>query len=82
MYVDLTLLRSLHSPGDATGGETNEQVTYQPQPTPQPQPQHQAQPGLDYSLQRRDTAPVYQHMIPTSHLHGKKFGCCCFSFSS
>ena len=71
MDINLILFRSLHSPGDATGGDATEQVTYQPQPTPQPQ--HQAQPGLDYSLQRRDTAPVYQHMIPTTHLHGGYF---------
>ncbi|KAJ1521143.1 hypothetical protein ONE63_002838 [Megalurothrips usitatus] len=65
--------KSLHSPGDATA-DASEQVSYQPQPQPQPtpQPQHQA-PGLDYSLQRRDAA-VYQHMLPTTHLHDSSAG--------
>ena len=45
--------RSLHSGGDSSGGETNsEQVSYQP--------------GIDYSLQRRD---MYSHM--SQHLHSK-----------
>ena len=46
--------KSLHSqPADGTTGtEPGEQVAYQ-------------QPGLDYSLQRRDTTPVYPHMIAT-----------------
>lgn len=49
--------RSLHTGTDGTGSETTEQVAYQPQP----------QPGLDYSLQRRDTS-VYPHMIPSAHI--------------
>jgi len=54
--------RSLHSQqaDGGTGTEPGEQVaTYQ-------------QPGLDYSLQRRDTTPVYPHMIAsTQHIQSE-----------
>lgn len=50
-----TTAKSLHT-GD-TPTETPEQVAYQ-------------QPGLDYSLQRRDTA-IYSHMLPSSHIQSK-----------
>lgn len=50
-----TAVKSLHSSGE-TPAEVNEQV-YQ-------------QPGLDYSLQRRDTS-IYSHMIPTSHIQSE-----------
>jgi hypothetical protein len=57
--------RSLHSQ-QADGGagtEPTEQVAaYQ-------------QPGLDYSLQRRDTTPVYPHMIAsTQHIQSEYVG--------
>lgn len=48
-----TTAKSLHPTGESTA-ETSEQVTYQ-------------QPGLDYSLQRRDTG-IYSHMLPTTHI--------------
>lgn len=57
--------RSLHSQqADGTGTEPGEQVTaYQ-------------QPGLDYSLQRRDTTPVYPHMITTTQHIQSEYGKC------
>lgn len=57
-----TSAKSLHSQqADGTGTEPGEQVTaYQ-------------QPGLDYSLQRRDTTPVYPHMITsTQHIQSSQ----------
>ncbi|KAJ8950331.1 hypothetical protein NQ318_021191 [Aromia moschata] len=48
-----TTAKSLHPPGEAST-ETPEQVSYQ-------------QPGLDYSLQRRD-AGIYSHMLPSTHI--------------
>ncbi|GLV43244.1 tango [Carabus blaptoides fortunei] len=56
-----TTAKSLHTGTDGTGSETTEQVAYQPQP----------QPGLDYSLQRRD-ASVYPHMIPSAHIQNNQ----------
>ncbi|XP_076262097.1 aryl hydrocarbon receptor nuclear translocator homolog tgo isoform X13 [Rhynchophorus ferrugineus] len=50
-----TTAKSLHSSGD-NSTEAPEQVGYQ-------------QPGLDYSLQRRE-AGLYSHMIPSTHLQG------------
>lgn len=57
--------RSLHSQqADGTGTEPGEQVTaYQ-------------QPGLDYSLQRRDTTPVYPHMITSTQHIQSEYGKC------
>jgi hypothetical protein len=62
----LVYCRSLHSQ-QADGGagtEPGEQVAaYQ-------------QPGLDYSLQRRDTTPVYPHMIASAqHIQSECNGC-------
>lgn len=53
-------IRSLHPGPDGTGTEPAEQVAYQPQP------------GLDYSLQRRD-ASVYPHMISSAHIQSIYF---------
>lgn len=57
--------RSLHSQqtDGGAGTEPTEQVAaYQ-------------QPGLDYSLQRRDTTPVYPHMIAsTQHIQSEYVG--------
>ncbi|CAG9817011.1 unnamed protein product [Phaedon cochleariae] len=47
-----TTAKSLHSTSEAPPAEAPEQVAYQ-------------QPGLDYSLQRRDPG-LYSHMLPTS----------------
>ncbi|XP_050313095.1 aryl hydrocarbon receptor nuclear translocator homolog isoform X2 [Anthonomus grandis grandis] len=52
-----TTAKSLHS-GTENNTET-EQVSYQQQP------------GLDYSLQRRETTGLYTHMIPTTHLQSE-----------
>jgi hypothetical protein len=61
----MSCCRSLHSQqaDGGTGAEPTEQVaTYQ-------------QPGLDYSLQRRDTTPVYPHMIAsTQHIQSEYVG--------
>lgn len=47
--------RTLHShPENSTADASGDQVPYQ-------------QPGLDYSIQRRDQ--VYSHMITSSHIH-------------
>lgn len=43
-------------PGNENAAEPQEQVTYQ-------------QPGLDYSLQRRDPN-IYSHMLPSTHIQG------------
>ncbi|XP_018573508.1 aryl hydrocarbon receptor nuclear translocator homolog isoform X2 [Anoplophora glabripennis] len=51
-----TTAKSLHPSGE-TAAETPEQVSYQ-------------QPGLDYSLQRRD-AGIYSHMLPTTHIQSE-----------
>nr|XP_023014441.1 aryl hydrocarbon receptor nuclear translocator homolog [Leptinotarsa decemlineata] len=51
-----TTAKSLHSTNEAPA-ETPEQVSYQ-------------QPGIDYSLQRRDTG-IYSHMLPTSHIQSE-----------
>lgn len=51
-----TTAKSLHPSGETTA-ETPEQVSYQ-------------QPGLDYSLQRRDTS-IYSHMLPTTHIQSE-----------
>ncbi|KAJ8972701.1 hypothetical protein NQ314_000068 [Rhamnusium bicolor] len=48
-----TTAKSLHSSGETTA-ETSDRVSYQ-------------QPGLDYSLQRRDTG-IYSHMLPSAHI--------------
>lgn len=66
-----TTAKSLHTTGEGGAPEqTTEQVTYQ-------------QPGLDYSLQRRDTN-IYTHMLP-SHIQSEccwcyfmYVYCCCF----
>lgn len=50
-----TTAKSVHAPSDAPA-EAPEQVSYQ-------------QPGLDYSLQRRD--PIYSHMLPTTHIQNE-----------
>lgn len=50
-----TNAKSLHS--SEAAAETTEQVNYQ-------------QPGLDYSLQRRDPG-IYTHMIPTAHIQSE-----------
>ena len=57
--------RSLHSQqADGTGTEPAEQVAaYQ-------------QPGLDYSLQRRDATPVYPHMITSTQHIQSEYGKC------
>lgn len=49
-----TTAKSLHTTGEQPPAETPEQVTYQ-------------QPGLDYSLQRRDPG-LYTHMLPATHI--------------
>lgn len=51
-----TTAKSLHSTADSSN-ETQEQVAYQ-------------QPGLDYSLQRRETG-LYTHMLPPTHLQSE-----------
>ncbi|KAJ8918767.1 hypothetical protein NQ315_015087 [Exocentrus adspersus] len=51
-----TTAKSLHPSGE-TNTESQEQVNYQ-------------QPGLDYSLQRRD-AGIYSHMLPTTHIQSE-----------
>ncbi|KAG5885715.1 hypothetical protein JTB14_022806 [Gonioctena quinquepunctata] len=51
-----TTAKSLHSTSEAPA-ETPEQVSYQ-------------QPGLDYSLQRRDPG-IYSHMLPTTHIQSE-----------
>lgn len=53
-----TAAKSLHSTGEAPP-ENTEHVAYQ-------------QPGLDYSLHRRDTG-IYSHMIPATHIQSKQF---------
>lgn len=55
--------KSLHSGQDgAPVNDSSEQVPYQPQP------------GLDYSLQRREPSNVYAHMIPAAtHLQSMSF---------
>lgn len=50
-----TTAKSLHSGQEGT--TETEQVAYQ-------------QPGLDYSLQRRD-AGLYSHMLPSAHIQSK-----------
>lgn len=54
-----TAAKSLHTGGD-NNTEQQEQVPYQQQP------------GLDYSLQRRD-ANIYTHMLPATHIQGIYF---------
>ncbi|GJQ68519.1 putative PAS domain protein, partial [Trypoxylus dichotomus] len=49
-----TTAKSLHTTGEQPPAEAPEQVTYQ-------------QPGLDYSLQRRDPG-LYTHMLPATHI--------------
>lgn len=51
-----TTAKSLHSTGEGAPEQATEQVAYQ-------------QPGLDYSLQRRDTN-IYSHMLP-SHIQSE-----------
>lgn len=51
-----TTAKSLHTTGDGAA-DTSDQVAYQ-------------QPGLDYSLQRRD-ANIYSHMLPSAHIQSK-----------
>ncbi|KAJ8979898.1 hypothetical protein NQ317_017521 [Molorchus minor] len=51
-----TTAKSLHPPSE-TATETSDQVSYQ-------------QPGLDYSLQRRDPG-IYSHMLPTTHIQSE-----------
>lgn len=51
-----TTAKSLHPTGEGAPEQAAEQVTYQP--------------GLDYSLQRRDTN-LYTHMLP-SHIQSKR----------
>lgn len=59
-----TTAKSLHSGGE-TSAEQTEQVNYQQQP-------QQPQPGIDYSLQRRDTtAGIYSHMLPSAHIQSE-----------
>lgn len=59
-----TTAKSLHSTGEGNAEPTtDQQVNYQQQ--------QQQQPGLDYSLQRRDTGGLYSHMLPSTHIQSE-----------
>lgn len=53
-----THAKSLHGGQEGAAEPPEQQVTYQ-------------QPGLDYSLQRRDAAGLYSHMLPSAHIQSK-----------